>query len=74
VRATFEQIADEKPSKVVLDLLNLRLIDSSGVGAIVSLFKRVKASGGTFEVINLHGQPSSIFKVLRLDKVFNTHT
>lgn len=71
VRATFEEIAEKRPTKVVLDLLNLRLIDSSGVGAIVSLFKRVKAVGGKFEVTNLHGQPRSIFKVLRLDKVFN---
>ena len=44
------------------------------VGAIVSLFKRVRAAGGKFEVANLHGQPRSIFKVLRLDKVFNIDT
>ncbi len=74
VRATFEEIAEKRPTRVVLDLMNLRLIDSSGVGAIVSLFKRVKAVDGKFEVVNLHGQPRSIFKVLRLDKVFNIGT
>ncbi len=70
VRAAFDDIAAQKPQRVVLDLKELTLIDSSGVGAIVSLFKRMKAVGSKFEVVNVNGQPRSIFKVLRLDKVF----
>ena len=70
LRPTFDEVADSKPNKVLLDLSALRLIDSSGVGAIVSLFKRVRATGGKFEVTGVQGQPRSIFKVLRLDRVF----
>jgi anti-sigma B factor antagonist len=70
VRKNFDEIAAKKPKRVVLDLSSLRIIDSSGVGAIVSLFKRVRAEGGAFEVAGVQGQPLSIFKVLRLDKVF----
>lgn len=71
LRPTFDEIAAGSPPRVVLDLSGLRLIDSSGVGAIVSLFKRVRAAGGTFEVTGVQGQPRSIFKVLRLDRVFD---
>ena len=71
VRKSFDEIAADKPPSVVLDLSSLRVIDSSGVGAIVSLFKRVRAEGGEFEVKGVQGQPLSIFKVLRLDKVFD---
>jgi anti-sigma B factor antagonist len=70
VRATFDEVIDGKPKKVVLDLSALRVIDSSGVGAIVSLFKRLRANGGEFEVTGVQGQPLSIFKVLNLVKVF----
>lgn len=70
VRPQMDAVADEKPKQVVLDLSKLRLIDSSGVGAIVALFKRVRANGGQFEVRGVTGQPLSIFQVLRLDKVF----
>ncbi len=70
VRATFDEVVQERPDKVVLDLSSLRMLDSSGVGAIVSLFKSVRAAGGKFEVAGVQGQPLSIFKVLRLDKVF----
>jgi len=71
LRSSFEVIVQERPKKVVLDLSGLRLIDSSGVGAIVSLFKQVRATGSAFEVVGVQGQPRSIFQVLRLDRVFN---
>jgi anti-sigma B factor antagonist len=71
IRPTFDAVADGEPKRVVLDLSALRLIDSSGVGAIVSLFKRVRAAGGEFEVTGIQGQPKSIFKVLSLDRVFD---
>ena len=70
VRNDIDGVVDAKPPKVVLDLSQLRLIDSTGVGAIVSLFKRTRANGGAFEVKGLSGQPHSIFEVLRLDRVF----
>lgn len=70
IRPALDALAEEKPNRVIVDLTQLRLIDSSGVGAIVSLFKRVRANGGQFEVQGVNGQPLSIFQVLRLDKVF----
>jgi anti-sigma B factor antagonist len=71
LRPKLNVIADERPEKIEVDLSRLRMLDSSGVGAIVALFKRVKANGSTFVVTGINGQPLSIFKVLRLDKVFD---
>lgn len=70
VRATFDEVVLSQPGSVVLDLSSLRVIDSSGVGAIVSLFKRLRTTDTTFTVEGVQGQPLSIFKVLRLNKVF----
>ena len=70
VRATFDEVVESTPGSVVLDLSSLRVIDSSGVGAIVSLFKRLRGTETAFRVEGVQGQPLSIFKVLRLNKVF----
>jgi anti-sigma B factor antagonist len=70
VRDQIDGIVEEKPRSVVVDLSALRLIDSTGVGAIVSLFKRTRAYGGEFQVVGVQGQPRSIFRILRLDRVF----
>ncbi len=69
-RATLESLTDSHPKKVVVDLSDLRLIDSTGVGGIVALFKRVRATGGQFQVLGVTGQPRSIFQLLCLDRVF----
>jgi anti-sigma B factor antagonist len=71
LRPQLNSIADELPAVVKVDLSKLRLVDSSGVGAIVALFKRVKSNGASFVVTGVNGQPLSIFKVLRLDRVFD---
>lgn len=65
-----EALVAERRSSVTVDLSQLRLIDSSGVGAIVSLYKRMKAVGAKVEVVGLKDQPLAIFRLLRLDRVF----
>ena len=55
---------------MVVDLSGLDLIDSSGVAALVALYKRVRAVGGQVSVTGARDQPLAIFKLLRMDKVF----
>jgi anti-sigma B factor antagonist len=69
LRAAIDRLADSRPPQVVVDLSFLRVIDSSGVGAIVSLYKRVRATGGDVRVVGLRDQPLAIFQLLRLDRV-----
>jgi anti-sigma B factor antagonist len=61
-------IADSKALKVVVDLAPLTLIDSTGVGVLISLFKRTRAQGGHVYFAGLSGQPREVFRLLRLDK------
>lgn len=70
LRAVFDAVVTTRPARVVIDLAALTMVDSSGVGAVVSLFKRVKAVGGTFVVIGVKGQPLAVFRLLSLDRVF----
>lgn len=70
VRPVFDSVVSAAPRRVVLDLDELTMLDSSGVGALVSLFKRVKASGGRFVVRGMQGQPLAVCKLLKLDSVF----
>ncbi len=69
LRPTLDKLVDEKHMKIVVDLAGLRLIDSSGVGAVVSLFRRVKAYGGKVELRGVQDQPLAIFRLLKLDRV-----
>lgn len=66
-----DRIVGAKPSKVVVDLSSLDLIDSSGVAALVKLYKGVRNAGGDVSITGARDQPLAIFKLLRMDKVFN---
>lgn len=70
LRAVVDQLVNERRKSVTLELSSLRLIDSSGVGVIVSLFKRIRANGGQVRINGLRDQPRAIFRLLRLDRVF----
>jgi anti-sigma B factor antagonist len=66
-----DKIVAAKPKKVVVDLSGLDLIDSSGVAALVKLYKGVRGGGGAITMTGARDQPLAIFKLLRMDKVFN---
>jgi anti-sigma B factor antagonist len=69
LRSVIDALVSERRTAITVDLSALRLIDSSGVGAIVALYKRARAQGGRVNVIGLRDQPLAIFRLLRLDKV-----
>jgi len=69
LRKEIDKLATTSPKRVEIDLSLLRMVDSSGVGAIVSLYKRVRGAGGEVVVAGLRDQPLAIFRLLRLDRV-----
>ena len=57
----------------VLDMTGVVLVDSSGIGAIIALFKRLRAVGGDLKVAGVAGQPKEIFDLLRLERALDLH-
>jgi anti-sigma B factor antagonist len=70
LRVVLDTLAAQENCVVTVDLSELRLIDSSGVGVMVSLYKRVRANGGEVKFVGVTAQPLIIFKLLRLDRAF----
>jgi anti-sigma B factor antagonist len=71
LKAEVLAIEAERQLRVVVDLSQLALIDSTGVGVLISLFKRVRATDprhGHVHFAGLCGQPKEIFRLLRLDR------
>jgi anti-sigma B factor antagonist len=69
LRPIIAEIGEDRPMYVLVDLARLRLIDSCGVGAIVSLFKIVRGYGGGLAVTGVRDQPLAIFRLVYLDRV-----
>jgi anti-anti-sigma factor len=68
LKSDFETLAGEG-GDVVLDLSQTDFLDSSGVGAIVFLYKRLNASGHRLELQGVDGQPLRLLEFLRVTSV-----
>lgn len=69
LRKGIDSLIASQPRRVEVDLSLLRMLDSSGVGALVALYKRIRAQGGDVVMTGLRDQPLAIFRLLRLDRV-----
>lgn len=67
IRPVLEALSKQEHAHTVLDIAQVSFIDSSGIGAIVFLFKRLKAQGRTMEITGVQGQPQELMKLLRID-------
>ncbi|HEY6729011.1 MAG TPA: STAS domain-containing protein [Polyangiaceae bacterium] len=61
---------DRGPMHIVLDLTSVSFIDSTGLGALVGGFKHISSKGGRLIVVGLQPGVSSLFKLTRMDKLF----
>ncbi len=73
MRAYLDSLISAGQQKILFDLCELDQIDSSGVGAFIAIFKRIRSNKGEMKIAQLTGQPKEIFSLLRLDRVFEIY-
>jgi len=54
----------------VIDFAQTGYIDSSGLGVLVSLSKRIRETGGTLRLAGLNQDLRTLFELTRLDTLF----
>lgn len=60
----------EGDDKFVLDFEDASYIDSSGLGVLVSLSKRIREEGGELRLAGLDDDLRTLFELTRLDTLF----
>ena len=64
--------ARDGPERVILDLGNVRFVDSSGLGAIVAVMKHL-APAQRLELADMSPDVEKVFRLTRMDTVFTIH-
>lgn len=57
--------------KFLIDFANTGYIDSSGLGVLVSLSKKIREQGGELRLSNLNEDLRTLFELTKLDTLFN---
>ncbi|MCP3178004.1 MAG: STAS domain-containing protein [Desulfuromonadales bacterium] len=70
LKAQMLNLFEEGKNDIVVDLGEVRFVDSSGLGALVSGFKNASARNGNLKLSGLQPQVRSMFELTRLHRVF----
>lgn len=60
-------------AKVIMDMRGIGFIDSAGLGAILSVFKKVRGDGGQFRVFGLSEEVKALFDLVRMQRLFDVY-
>lgn len=55
---------------ICIDLKKVNIINSSGLGILISILKKAKSKGGNLKLLNASDKLLNIFKITKLNLVF----
>jgi anti-sigma B factor antagonist len=61
----------ESHSKLVMDLAQVQLVDSSGCGAFISFLRQLQSKGGDMKLCAIARPVRSLFELVRMHRIFD---
>ena len=69
--AMFERLRDSK--RVLLNLQKMEHVDSSGLGALVSILQWMNGNGGVIKLCCLQPRPRIVFDITKVCRIFDIY-
>ncbi len=73
-RDQLTRLADEVENQLVVNLHGVSFIDSSGLGLIVSMVRRLREHRADMSLCQLTPQAQSLFELTRMSRIFTIYT
>jgi len=70
LKALIQEALDAGQRKFLVDFSGTGYIDSSGLGALVSISKKIREQGGELRLAELNEDLRSLFELTKLDTLF----
>ncbi len=61
----------EKKKNLIIDMTDVKFIDSTGIGLLVQTYKKLKQDNNTITVLNARENVRKVFKITCLEETFN---
>jgi len=69
-RSELQQLINEEGKDIIIDMDNVEMIDSVGIGVIIATHNSLNKNGKTLKVINIIKDIYTLFTTMRLDRHF----
>lgn len=70
IKQTIESEITSGNLNIALDLVKLTSINSAGLGVLIGILNKVKSNNGSLKMLNINDRVLNIFKITKLDLVF----
>ena len=70
--AMFEHLKESK--QIVFNLQKMEHVDSSGLGALVSILQWVNSNGGALKLCCLQPRPKIVFDITKVHRIFEIYS
>lgn len=70
VKEHLNKLVEENPVDIKIDCTDLEYIDSTGLGALIGVLKRLKVNEKDIYIVNPRKNVKKIFNITGLDKIF----
>ncbi len=72
-RNDLAKLIEEEKKNVVVDLSNVKFMNSSGLGILIGGLKKMNEAGGDLKICGATDRIKSLLMVSQLTKIFDTH-
>lgn len=73
LREAIVEAIDAGHLRLVVDVERVEFLDTTGLGVLVGALRKVRAGGGSLDIVCTHPRLLKIFEITGLDKVFGLH-
>ncbi|MBF8983812.1 STAS domain-containing protein [Lutibacter sp. B2] len=71
LREKINHLISEGEKDFVLDFSSCKFIDSTGLGVLIAVYKKCTGFNGSLKLHSMNPQVMKVFKLTRLDKIFD---
>ena len=74
IRQRAIQLLNDGTKIILVDCQNISFMNSAGIGALVAALKAINNEGGEFYLCSLNSQVKIIFKMTKMNRIFQIFT
>ena len=70
IKQAFEEDLDNGQSRFIIDMSQLRHMNSTGIGVFITLYTKVRSRGGEMVIVNPTENIRNLLHITKLDAIF----
>jgi anti-anti-sigma factor len=71
LRSKMREIVEQGVQELVVDLTDVQMVDSSGIGLLISAYNSLRKVGGSLAVIHASAELMELFQTMRMHQHFS---